>query len=295
MSVKWLLQDVGFHRMIDNDFRNIQSLGYPYSSYGVLPFTNMLPGLENVLLSPQDVYVIRGGVKIIKVLDGINSLGEVNDFLSPEQLEFSAEYVKQLRAGVFYDIKTFDQAYYGGLDLPLLNKDAKLIEVKSNLNLTFVDDVFIKPSRDLKSFNAGVLEAGRTIMEHIDSHPHGVDYLDELAVIAPCQKIDSEYRFFVVNQEVITGSRYMLSGQLSLSNIIPDSVMAVAKEYARLYQPHDIFTMDLAETPKGVKIIEYNCWNASGLYNSDIKKIFSVVNEYKQAQSMNLVVKNRLC
>lgn len=56
--------------------------------------------------------------------------------------------------------------------------------------------------------------------------------------------------------------------------------MDIAKSYAQLYQPHDIFTMDLAETPEGVKIVEYNCWNGSGLYHCDKVLLFSCVQDF---------------
>ena len=40
--------------------------------------------------------------------------------------------------------------------------------------------------------------------------------------------------------------------------------------------------MDLAETPEGISIVEYNCWNASGLYKTNIAKIFDAVDKYKK-------------
>ena len=39
--------------------------------------------------------------------------------------------------------------------------------------------------------------------------------------------------------------------------------------------------MDLADTPEGIKIIEYNCWNASGLYKTNIPKIFNTVQDFQ--------------
>lgn len=60
----------------------------------------------------------------------------------------------------------------------------------------------------------------------------------------------------------------------------------VAKAYAKLYQLHEIFTLDIADTPEGYKIVEYNCWACSGLYASDKNKLFLTVNDY---------VKNKSC
>lgn len=218
------------------------------------------------------------------LLANINSLKEVNAFLTPEQLVFNSQYIENLKNGVFYNEETFDQAYYGKLDLPLLNSDASLYPIKDNLNLKFNTDVFIKPSKDLKAFTAGILPAGTSIVEYITAQSYQKIYLEELAIIAPCKKIISEYRFFVVEGEVITGSMYRFADKVVTSPYIPENIMAAAKEYAKLYQPHDVFTMDLAETTDGISIVEYNCWNASGVYQTDLMKMFHTVYEYKQQQ-----------
>jgi len=57
--------------------------------------------------------------------------------------------------------------------------------------------------------------------------------------------------------------------------------MKEAEEYAKLYRPADIFVMDLAKTKEGTKIVEYNCWNCSGLYHTNIEKLFFEVDNYK--------------
>lgn len=40
--------------------------------------------------------------------------------------------------------------------------------------------------------------------------------------------------------------------------------------------------IDIAETPIGFKIVEYNCLNASGLYAADVKKLFKEIINYKE-------------
>lgn len=283
MKIKWLVQDVGINvQNIHANFDTLIRFGFPYSNFGVIAFTKTISNLKNILNDPEEQFIIRGGTKILTLLEQINSLQEVNQFLSEEQLSFSEQYIHNLKNGVFYHEQSFDQAYYGQLDLPLLNKGANYYPIKDHLQLSFKDNMFLKPSKDQKAFNAGVLEAGETIESFIINQAYQKSYLDEIAVIAPCRAISSEYRFFVVDKEVITGSRYRLAGQGNLSEIIPNNILEAAKEYAKLYQPHDVFTMDLAETPEGIFIVEYNCWNASGLYKTDVAKIFHVVQEYKE-------------
>jgi hypothetical protein len=58
--------------------------------------------------------------------------------------------------------------------------------------------------------------------------------------------------------------------------------MSAAIEFAQMYQPHSVFTMDLAETPAGIRIVEYNCWNASRMYAADVAKVFYAVHDFVQ-------------
>jgi len=40
--------------------------------------------------------------------------------------------------------------------------------------------------------------------------------------------------------------------------------------------------MDLAETDAGIRIVEYNCWNVSGFYASNVQNIIGQINEIKE-------------
>jgi ATP-grasp domain, R2K clade family 3 len=283
MKVKWLVQDVGVSMsLIQETFETLQKMQLPFSNFGVITHTKEITNLENVLTDPDEHFIIRGGTKILSLLDGMKSLKEANIFLTNEQLKHEDIYKQRLKDGIFYDEKSFDQAYYGSLDLPLLNDKASLYPIKDNLDLKFDSNIFIKPSKDQKAFTAGILESGQTIKEFIHAQKYQKTYIEEIAIIAPCKIITAEYRFFVVDKEVITGSMYRFANKGVLSEIIPKNIMDAAKEYAQLYQPHDVFTMDLAETPTGISIVEYNCWNASGLYKTNIAKIFDAVDEYKK-------------
>jgi hypothetical protein len=290
MMIKWLVQDVGINMVnLQWNFEALKRLDFPFGNFGLITHERVITNLEEVLEKDWH-YIIRGGTKILVLLDSIQSLSEVNAYLSPEQLACNEQFVQRLKDAVFYDVHHFDQAYYSTLDLPLLNTGAKLYEMTEHLDTRFNQDMFIKPSRDLKAFDAGILPQGTSLQEYVLSGKHQKIYLEEKALIAPVKVITAEYRFFVVEGEVVTGSQYRLGGMGVLNASIPSNIMDAAREYAKLYQPHDVFTMDLAQTPDGISIVEYNCWNASGLYHTDVCKIFHTVNEYKQAK----IYENRL-
>ena len=54
--------------------------------------------------------------------------------------------------------------------------------------------------------------------------------------------------------------------------------------------------MDLADTKNGTKIVEYNCWNGSGLYYADKKLLFKSVEEFvknKLEEENNKTIKHK--
>lgn len=279
MDIVWLLQSSNIlTSKVQEQLNALQELGFKFKDYGFIPFTDEITNLENII-QPNTKHIFLGSTKLLTSVLPCNSIYE----LSPNLYNLGSEsqyYLNTLKNGIFYDVNKFDQLYYKDLDLPLLNSDAMYLPVKHNLNVSFSEPKFIKPSRDLKAFNGGILEAGVTIQGYIMNQNHQSFYIDELVVISELVNVGAEYRFFVVNQEVITGSYYRKNGQMFVNNNIPSEVYSVASDYAKLYQPHDVFTLDIAETSEGYKIIEYNCWNSSGSYACDLKKIYTAVHDY---------------
>lgn len=279
-KILWLIQSTGlnsYHPHLNVEI--LTSLNFEFKDFGLIPFSKEITNLENIL-EKDLTYIIRGGTKLLTSLSDIENLSELNDFLSEEQKELSSFYIKKLKEGIFYDIQAFDQEFYRHKSLPLLNATAEIIPYEDIKNTSFKEDMFIKPSRDLKAFNGGILEKEMTIKEFILNSMHQPFFEEEQIVISPLKNIYAEYRFFVVNKKVITGSQYRRGGYFNQSSLIDKIVFYVAQEYAELYQPAEIFTLDIAETKNGFEIVEYNCFNASGLYHSDGKKLFFEINEY---------------
>lgn len=287
---KWLIQIASRKQaVIAAEVAALEGLNYQWSDFGIIYQTQQITNLENIFTHPHDTYIFRGGSRLLTLLNETHSIESLGDFFTQEQLELGNLYLKNLKKGIFYDVDNFDQKTYSQLDLPLLNNDAIYLPLNQieNLGLTFEEAKFIKPSKDLKAFTAGLLEPGTTVYDFIISQPHQLIYKNEELLVASPKDVQDEYRFFVLGSEVITGSQYRADGVLKYqpmdSTREHQKVLGIAQEYASLYKPAEIFTMDICrDSQNNYSIVEYNCFNISGLYYSDIPKLFSTLQEYME-------------
>lgn len=292
MSIKWLLQDSGKTVMLQDNFGTVRQMGSNHIGFGLIEGKAEIINLENILTDIDETYIMRGGTKILHLLSSYDDLEQLCPHLTDYQKENKEIFLDKLKKSIFYNSNTFDQYYYSKLDLPLLNRDSKFFPIAENLNTSFETPCFIKPSQDLKTFLPGILAVGQTIENFILNTSHLAQYDHEMALIAPVKEILYEYRFFVVNKQVITGSQYKNHDKVQYDTFIPEHILKAAEQYSQLYQPHDIYTMDLAQTKNSIDIVEYNCWNGSGLYHSDKLKIFKTVESYIE-QSLTKKHKNK--
>lgn len=103
--------------------------------------------------------------------------------------------------------------------------------------------------------------------------------LDTDVTISKYKEILSETRWFIVDGRVISGSTYRVRGQSLMVPDNNDNNLKEAQRLADVWLPHRTCVMDLAETPEGIKVVEFNTFNSSGFYNHDIPKIVRAVHE----------------
>ena len=253
---------------IDMEYQQVLDSGHAFHSYGVIPFTNKIMGLMDF---HETDFVVRGSTKILNtVLDGgIDIVG-------------NNELNEAFKAKLYYDKVKFDYVHYLGLGLPLLNADGEIINLRHILDAESDEPFFVKPSSDRKDFNFCIVNPGETLFDLINfntnRHYKDIDCLVNFTL----KDIVKEARFFVVGNEVITGSYYQINKNFK-KQYIPstEKIFDVAKEYTKLFQPHDNFVIDIAELSDGsFEIIEYNCLNCSGLYNINSKDLFDALKGY---------------
>lgn len=137
------------------------------------------------------------------------------------------------------------------------------------------DLVFIRPNASDKQFGGAVVD--------LFDYYNGIGSLevndvpqDFLCVVSKSREIDCEWRLVVVNDEIITGSRY----QPTITNDLPDYVVETGYEILgdMKYRPSDTaWTMDLCKSNGTIFLLEINSFSCAGLYSCDYGKVVKAV------------------
>jgi hypothetical protein len=145
--------------------------------------------------------------------------------------------------------------------------------------LTARETVFVRPTFDQKSFG-GALVGPTSAKDWLSSAEERNSRLtdgSQVWVSRP-KRIFAEYRFVVLDHELITGSRYRANDVLAVSSDVPAEVAAGAARLARGWLPARLVTMDVAVVEgSALQIVEFNSIHSSGLYLTDRLKVIEAV------------------
>lgn len=135
------------------------------------------------------------------------------------------------------------------------------------------DSVFARPLEDDKLITGGLFKKDDLLMalatKITDVHK------DKFLILSEKKVIRAEYRFFVIDGKVVTGSLYKIRVQLITSDSIDKEAFVFAQKMVDSWVPSQAFVIDIALTDKGPKIIEVNNISSAGLYKSDVSKILT--------------------
>ena len=205
---------------------------------------------------------------------------------------FTNDEIEKLRDISKYSKLSFDQYFISNhfdISKNMLNQEFSVLR---NLIFDgkFTRNVFLKPTGDLKDFKASVICKGQDVnlwFKENKSHKRYLsEIIDDVVIASPViNKPITEYRNIVYKGSVVSTSQYCVNGKLIKravnKNDFDAEVIEKSNYFASLYQPSDLFVMDVAsiETESGLeyKIIEYNCFSCSGLYDCDFLSVFKKV------------------
>lgn len=140
--------------------------------------------------------------------------------------------------------------------------------------------VFARPCEDTKFFSGTVFERGNLkfwlneVMKGTDKESLNAE---TRIIIAPIKKILAEYRLFVVDSKIVTGSMYKVRDQVIYGEYVDPIALSFAESMISNWEPDRAYVLDIAITDEGPKIIEVNNINSSGFYLCDMDKIVEAI------------------
>lgn len=160
------------------------------------------------------------------------------------------------------------------------------------------DRFFIRPVSDKKQFAGTVMdwEEFSTWQQQIIELDGTSSWTsltgDDEILVAPVVDILQEYRFFVVDGNIVTGSLYKRGTQVFYSSDVDQPVIDYAQKMVNVWEPNRAFCLDVAVTAGGYRVIEINALNSSGFYECDMGKFVQAINdmEYKDYSCNSILI-----
>ena len=256
-NLTWIIQSNVSHEH-DKWFMALKKMDSPYRAIKIIPFSE---GLDDVQYDTPYA-VVHGTTTLIK--NAHKKLWNPGAFFNPDNF----------RPSLWKEKYGEDFVNHAGFLCKL--KDADVSKIG--------DYCFIRPDGDLKDFS-GSLVSKDGLKKFIDEVNVGGCAFDENldVFLAPELDIVHEWRCFVVNGKVVAASKYKLRTMLDKKEGAPQEVIEFANIMAEKWSPEKAFVMDICETAYDTfKILELNCFNASGVYLAPIEPIIEAVeNIYK--------------
>lgn len=141
------------------------------------------------------------------------------------------------------------------------------------------DNFFIRPTGNDKLFDGMELSLTDFIeWQERESFETESIYCGKSLMIAPLRVINSEFRFFIVDGRIITGSSYKVGCDINTTETPSSELLLYAQKMVDLFPLARAYVIDIAETPDGYKIVEFNNINSSGLYGCDEIKMIEAIN-----------------
>lgn len=247
----WVLQNNLISRDEYSKTKNsLIELETEYQDIEIIPFVEMLPYVKKA-----KHYIFQGTTSLIQRC--------YNNEIYREHIFFDSEKFK-------YD----NLSLYGSL---LLNNDYRLIRSYELKDCFQESHIFIRPTNDSKSFNGCVISEN-DVDSIILENP------DESFIVSSTKEIVGEWRFVVVDKEIITGSQYRKYGKLYTDSSYPKEAIKTIEKAINIWTPNDdAFVIDIGLCDNEYKVVEVGCFNAAGFYQCDRDKIIRSINDlYKE-------------
>ena len=148
--------------------------------------------------------------------------------------------------------------------------DLSVNEITHDL-IKLIGPTFVRPINDLKSFVGGLVTPDN-YAEWSDSliRQYGIDKYSQIRVLSSTPKpISAEYRCFVVADFKPTVMQYQDENKLCAKEISVKLQLDIESFLKDVTMPHEICVVDVCLSEGEFRVVEFNCFNASGTYGHD--------------------------
>lgn len=238
----------------------------------------------NVLIETLDKYDLP--YEIVKVLPFVEEF----EFKTDRKDIFCFGSVKMSRLGKKYDwfpgsllndnhdYRVYSQFYKENL----LNYDSIIQRFGDDIDRTEL--FFARPVLDNKTFTGKVFDMYQWLefKERVKESGHETTLNEDTEIqISTVKKITKEFRFWIIDGKVVTGSLYRNGGWINYSDVVDDGAVEFCKEMLKIYQLADGFVMDICEVyiddKIEYKIVECGCINSCGWYKANVPKLIDAI------------------
>lgn len=236
-------------------------------------YTNLINTLERLQLPHTIVKVIPFSHTIDPIPTASNPIAVMG---STSLVRIGKEY--GWGPGLFWDEELTFNTWKEHWGTHLLNHDSEVCKFS---DIKFDGIKFIRPIHDLKTFSGEVIDSNDfgEWQEKVLQYDDGLVNSETLCAVAIPKVIHQEFRFFVLDGKVLTGSRYKLGDRVTSSGNVDQYITDYAQARVDEWQPDRGFVIDIALTDDGCKVIEINNLNSAGFYECDLSKIIQSIDE----------------
>lgn len=257
--------------------------------------SNMIRVIEALELLQTEYLLVKVDSHALTVIDNKTKLPLedsstiIDDFVSGSNVmvygsKMLAEIADNMKLtpGSFMNERFEYDAFKQHLGTELLNHDLTIGEL---WDIEPIHDLFfMRPTGNTKLFSGQQVSKEEFYSLKRREMKGMSAYTGQPIMISPLQTIHAEYRFFVVQQQIVTYSSYQYEG--SLNTLVKPTPELIQYTLDRIHQfaLAEAFVIDVAETTNGFKVVEYNNINTSGLYGCDEVALVSALNQLAESK-----------
>jgi hypothetical protein len=144
-------------------------------------------------------------------------------------------------------------------------------------SISAADSVFVRPDSPLKPFSGRVIRKSDISLKALD---FGFYYSDENLpiVVAPVRNVTREWRFIVIDRQVVAGSEYIAAHRNESGSLASGKEWDFAQAIAsRITPPDDAYVLDVCEADGGLALLEINPFSGADLYTCDRNSIVTAM------------------